>query len=127
MRGVFPLSRTLDSLGPLAHSVADCVLADAVLRGLDRHGPLRWRWTASTVVPTNVVFDGVETAVADNFERALQRLARAGATISRKPVPQFDAILSLNATRGPLIAAEALHLHWDRCMAPRPLRWIRAW
>ena len=35
MRGVFPLSRTLDSLGPLAHSVADCVLADAVLRGLD--------------------------------------------------------------------------------------------
>ena len=71
------------------------------------------------VVPTNVVFDGVETAVADNFESALQRLARAGATISRKPVPQFDAILSLNAARGPFIAAEALHVHWDRRMAPR--------
>ena len=32
MEGVFPLSRTLDSLGPLAHTVEDCVLTDAVLR-----------------------------------------------------------------------------------------------
>ena len=115
MRGVFPLSRTLDSLGPLAHSVADCVLADAVLRGLDspQAGPLALD-RVELVVPTNVVFDGVETAVADNFESALQRLAKAGARITRKPVPQFDAILSLNAARGPLIAAEALHVHWDR-------------
>ena len=48
MRGVFPLSRTLDSLGPLASSVADCVLADAVLRGLDSPRRRRWRWIVSS-------------------------------------------------------------------------------
>ncbi|MFN7224425.1 MAG: amidase family protein, partial [Paracoccaceae bacterium] len=32
--GVFPLSPTLDTLGPLANTVEDCVLADAALRGL---------------------------------------------------------------------------------------------
>jgi len=31
--GVFPLSYTLDSIGPLARSVADCAAADAVLAG----------------------------------------------------------------------------------------------
>ena len=33
MAGVFPLSRTLDTLGPFAHTVEDCVLTDMVLRG----------------------------------------------------------------------------------------------
>ena len=31
--GVFPLSRTLDTIGPLAHTVEDCVLIDLALRG----------------------------------------------------------------------------------------------
>ena len=31
--GVFPLSRTLDTIGPLAHTVEDCVLIDMALRG----------------------------------------------------------------------------------------------
>src|SRR5271155_2891853 len=31
--GAFPLSYTLDSIGPLARSVADCAKADAVLSG----------------------------------------------------------------------------------------------
>ena len=32
-QGVFPLSRTLDTIGPLAHTVEDCVLIDMALRG----------------------------------------------------------------------------------------------
>ena len=39
-RGVFPLSRTLDTIGPLAHTVEDCVLIDMALRG-DTGAPLR--------------------------------------------------------------------------------------
>src|ERR1700733_3644971 len=31
--GVFPLSRTLDTIGPMAHTVEDCVLIDMALRG----------------------------------------------------------------------------------------------
>ena len=32
-QGVFPLSRTLDTIGPMAHNVEDCVLIDIALRG----------------------------------------------------------------------------------------------
>src|ERR1700721_320694 len=32
-QGVFPLSRTLDTIGPMAHTVEDCVLIDMALRG----------------------------------------------------------------------------------------------
>ena len=31
--GAFPLSYTLDSIGPIARSVADCAKADAVMAG----------------------------------------------------------------------------------------------
>ena len=115
MDGVFPLSRTLDTLGPLAHTVADCVLADAVLRGRSEPeaAPLPVG-QIELVVPANVVFDGIERAVSDNFERSLERLAKAGAKIMRRPVPQFDTIVELVATRGNILPAEALHVHWDR-------------
>ena len=35
-QGVFPLSRTLDTIGPLSHTVEDCVLIDRALRGQSR-------------------------------------------------------------------------------------------
>ncbi|HHZ10083.1 MAG TPA: amidase [Rhizobiales bacterium] len=115
MDGVFPLSRTYDTLGPLANTVADCLLADAVLRGRSETEAVPTPIGAiELVVPTNVVFDGVEPAVADNFERSLERLEQAGAKIARRPVPQFDAIVELVATRGNILPAEALHVHWDR-------------
>ncbi len=80
MDGVFPLSRTLDTLGPLAHTVEDCVLADAVLRGLTKPKvkarPVRG---LEILVPTDVVFDGAEDAVVNNFEASLARLRKAGA------------------------------------------------
>ncbi|CAG0968086.1 MAG: amidase [Rhizobiaceae bacterium] len=132
MDGVFPLSRTLDTLGPLANTVADCLLADAVLRGRPETeaAPVAVS-DLELVVPTNVVFDGVEPAVADNFERSLERLAKAGASVVREPVPQFDAIVELVASRGNILPAEALHVHWDRVhgeaagqMDPRVLKRI---
>ena len=36
MSGVFPLARSLDSLGPLAQTVEDCVLIDRALRGSNK-------------------------------------------------------------------------------------------
>ena len=115
MDGVFPLSRTYDTLGPLANTVADCLLADAVLRGRSdtEAAPVPVRGI-ELVVPDNVVFDGVEPAVAGNFERSLERLAKAGAKIVRRPVPQLDQIVALVGTRGNILPAEALHVHWDR-------------
>lgn len=126
MQGVFPLSRTLDTLGPLARSVEDCIAADAALRGLGRHAvtaaPVKGM---HIVVPTNVVLDGCEAEVGAAFEASLARLTTAGARIERKPLPALDRIFELIGKHGHLLGAEALHLHWDRVHGPDAARMDR--
>jgi aspartyl-tRNA(Asn)/glutamyl-tRNA(Gln) amidotransferase subunit A len=119
MDGVFPLSRTLDTLGPLARTVADCVLADAVLRGLTKP---RIKPKAAKgielLIPETVVFDGCEAAVLANFEAAVARLKKAGVKVRRVGMPVFQEIIGLNSSRGHVLGAEALALHWDRVHGP---------
>jgi aspartyl-tRNA(Asn)/glutamyl-tRNA(Gln) amidotransferase subunit A len=115
MAGVFPLSRTFDVLGPLAQTVEDCVLVDAVLCGLKKPVVKRADVEGRVfVVPDSVVFDGIEDDVATNFEKALSRISKAGGKIKRRAFPAFDTILNLMAKRGTILGAEALQLHWDR-------------
>lgn len=123
MDGVFPLSRTLDTLGPLAHTVEDCAIVDAVLRRLKRPqtGKLSLRGV-EFIVPANVVFDGVEDQVQENFDRAVSLISKAGGRIRRKAIPAFDAILELTKVRGHILGAEALHVHWNRVNGPDAAR-----
>ncbi|CAM5478447.1 2-amino-5-chloromuconic acid deaminase [Aquamicrobium terrae] len=110
--GVFPLSHTLDTVGPLARSVADCALIDMALRGAvsveARRGDLG---ALRIVVPTDVVLDDLEPAVAANFDRALAALEAAGATVVRRSVPAVVGAHALTAAWGTLTAAEAYHEH----------------
>ncbi|MCW6512571.1 amidase [Hyphomicrobiales bacterium BP6-180914] len=119
MDGVFPLSRTLDSLGPLANTVEDCVLVDAALRGVPtpeaRPAELH---SLRIVVPETVVLDGCEAAVVANFETAITELARAGACVERRAMPQLAKAMELVAERGHLLGAEALQLHRKRLTGP---------
>jgi aspartyl-tRNA(Asn)/glutamyl-tRNA(Gln) amidotransferase subunit A len=115
MSGVFPLSRTLDTLGPFAHSVEDCVLTDMVLRGAT--GPVARAGSVqgtTILVPQTLVLDDCEPEVLANFEASIARLAKAGARIERKPLPQLAEIPKLIGKHGHLLAAEALHVHQSR-------------
>ena len=115
MDGVFPLSRTYDTLGPFGQTVEDCVIVDAVLRGLKKPAAKARPVKGQTfIVPSNVVFDGIEDAVQANFDKAVARISKAGGKIVRKPFPAFDAILELVKTRGNVLGAEALHVHAAR-------------
>jgi aspartyl-tRNA(Asn)/glutamyl-tRNA(Gln) amidotransferase subunit A len=123
MDGVFPLSRSYDTLGPLAQTVEDCALIDAVLRGQKKIGVKKAEVKGRTfIVPTNVMFDGIEDAVAKNFENAVSRISKAGGKIKRVAFPAFEAILKLVSTRGNVLGAEALHVHWDRVNGPDAAR-----
>ena len=123
MDGVFPLSKTLDTLGPFAHSVEDCVLADAVLRGLGK--PKAKPATVKglqLLVPETVVFDGCEDAVRENFDAAIARLRKAGVKVKRIKLPVLQEVLDLIAAHGHLLGAEALAVHWDRVKGPDAAR-----
>jgi aspartyl-tRNA(Asn)/glutamyl-tRNA(Gln) amidotransferase subunit A len=111
-RGVFPLSRTLDTIGPLARTVEDCVLIDMALRG---HTGAQIRPLDLTgvefVVPDRTGIDDVDAAVAANLETVTKRLAAAGAKITSRPVPSIGAMRALTAQHGSLVAIEAYAEH----------------
>jgi aspartyl-tRNA(Asn)/glutamyl-tRNA(Gln) amidotransferase subunit A len=89
--GAFPLSYTLDSIGPLANTVACCAAYDAILAG-EPPEPL-FELPAkglSFLVPKTEVRDGLDREVGDAFDTALEKLRRAGAVVTEKPVPAFD-------------------------------------
>jgi len=109
--GGVPLSFSLDSFGPLANSVACCAVLDAVLAAQPilplRARPIKGMRLA---VPTTVVLDDLDEAVATTFERALETLSRQGALIERIEVPEFHDVGVMNA-KGGFSAAESYAWH----------------
>jgi aspartyl-tRNA(Asn)/glutamyl-tRNA(Gln) amidotransferase subunit A len=111
-RGVFPLSRTLDTIGPMARTVEDCVLIDMALRGQSTTS-VRPRDLSGVgfVVPDKTGVDDAEPAVAANLETAMKRLAAAGAKVVSRPIPQIAAMRALSAQYGSFVAIEAYAEH----------------
>jgi len=109
--GGVPLSFTLDSFGPLARSVSCCAILDAVLAD-EPVVPLRPRPIKDMrlAVPTTIVLDDLDDAVAKAFNRALENLSRQGALIERIEVPEFLDIGVMN-TKGGFSAAESYAWH----------------
>jgi aspartyl-tRNA(Asn)/glutamyl-tRNA(Gln) amidotransferase subunit A len=109
--GAFPLSTSLDSIGPLAATVECCAVLDAVLAGEPVADlppfPLEGLRMA---VPQTMVLDGVEPAVAAAFEAALATLRKAGARIVDIPLRELDELPKINA-KGGLSAAESWAIH----------------
>jgi aspartyl-tRNA(Asn)/glutamyl-tRNA(Gln) amidotransferase subunit A len=111
--GTFPLSKSLDSIGPIARTVECCALVDAALAGKPISAPRPAELSArSFAVLDNYVTDDVAPEVAAAFEAALARIEAAGATLTRITLSDLAKLPELNA-RGGIIAAEALALHRD--------------
>jgi len=79
--GVVPLSSTRDTIGPMAHSVADLALLDGIMAGDTSALAPRDPGSLRLGVPRRVLWDGLEPGVADRCEAALEALARAGVTL----------------------------------------------
>jgi aspartyl-tRNA(Asn)/glutamyl-tRNA(Gln) amidotransferase subunit A len=109
--GGVPLSSTLDSFGPLARTARCCAVLDAVLAN-ETVVPLQPRPIKGMrlAVPTTIVLDDLEDAVARTFERALETLSRQGALIERIEVPEFLDVGVMN-TKGGFAAAESYAWH----------------
>jgi aspartyl-tRNA(Asn)/glutamyl-tRNA(Gln) amidotransferase subunit A len=89
--GAFPLSYTLDSIGPLANSVACCALYDALLAGeMPQPHPELPVKGLHFLLPRSEVRDGLDPEVETGFQNAIEKLKRAGALVTEKPVPAFD-------------------------------------
>jgi aspartyl-tRNA(Asn)/glutamyl-tRNA(Gln) amidotransferase subunit A len=111
--GVLPLAPSLDSVGPLARSVACCALLDAVISGEEDPQPLAPRALAGLrlgLPRRTFLTDDIDIRVGNSFQRALSRLAAAGARIELFDIPELAEIPAVNATGG-LVASEAWAWH----------------
>ena len=115
--GVVPLSTSLDSIGPLANSVEDCAIVDAVFAGELGKGPISVPDAAPLAglrfaIPKHFVMDELDATVAKAFERAAKALAAKGVKIAEIDLAELNELPTINA-KGGFAASEAYAWHKD--------------
>jgi aspartyl-tRNA(Asn)/glutamyl-tRNA(Gln) amidotransferase subunit A len=112
--GAFPLSFSLDSIGPMAHTVADCALADAVMAG-EEPAPLEPAPLAGLRLGAlqGLVLTSMDETVGRRFPAGLDGLGRAGARLSDEKLALIDEMVKINSLGG-LAPPEAFMIHRDR-------------
>ena len=107
LQGVFPLCPTLDTVGPMARSVADVALLWSVLTGDPVPAPHLEGTTVGLLRRAPGIGDGRETEWSDAGEAWVERLEQLGARVVETSVP--DA----TADTWPFFQCEARESHRD--------------
>ena len=115
--GAFPLSPTLDSIGPIAKSVRSCASADSILAG---EKPFDLEPCAleglRLVIPLGLPLEDLDDIVAPRFEAALKRLESAGARLAGMEFSIFDDMARVQSP-ATIATVEAYQIHRDRIAA----------
>lgn len=123
--GIVPFSPSLDSPGPLTRSVADSAVAFAaidpqtnaarLLSVLERSTPADFR----IGVPDRYFWDHCAPGVAEGVKGALDALARAGARLEKRDLPEAAEALGAAITEGNVAGVEFL-----ACMRDELPEWL---
>jgi aspartyl-tRNA(Asn)/glutamyl-tRNA(Gln) amidotransferase subunit A len=112
--GAFPLSQSMDSIGPIARSVMDCAKADAVMAGDDFKAldpaPLA---NLRIGIAQGMPLENLDETVAKRFPQAIDALEKAGCRLSDETLALLDGMNRVNS-RGGIQPAEAFTVHCDR-------------
>src|SRR5262249_22443597 len=127
IRGVFPITWTFDTVGPLARTVEDVALLFSVLAGFDPEDPLSVDAAEDARgllapdiaglrigVPRTFFFDDLDEETASSVHAAAEVLAASGALVEQIELPQAERA---GETMAPMIWAEAYAIHRDRLEA----------
>jgi aspartyl-tRNA(Asn)/glutamyl-tRNA(Gln) amidotransferase subunit A len=112
--GAFPLSHTLDSVGPIARSVEDCAKADAVLAA-EEPWPLQpYPLDGLKLgIAGGMPLSELDETVSSKFMAALSAVGGANAQLSEVETPLFDDMREVNST-ATIATVEAYELHRER-------------
>jgi aspartyl-tRNA(Asn)/glutamyl-tRNA(Gln) amidotransferase subunit A len=108
--GAFPLSFTLDSVGPLANSVECCATYDALLSGEEDFLQKIPAKGLRLMLPRSSALEGLDSQVGKSFENALSRLSQRGALVMETRMPAFDRQAEYFKGGG-YAGAEVYHIH----------------
>ena len=117
--GAFPLSQSIDSIGPMAKTVAACAKADAVMadavmadENFDALEPAPLAGLRIGIAQ-GMPLENLDETVAKRFSDAIDRLERAGCRLSNEKLALLDGMAQVNS-RGGVQPAEAFTVHRDR-------------
>jgi aspartyl-tRNA(Asn)/glutamyl-tRNA(Gln) amidotransferase subunit A len=124
-RGVFPITWTFDTVGPLARSVQDAALILSVIAGYDAGDPASIARPVDDLlgvpeqgldglrigIPGNFFFDNIDDEVASRVHEAADELARIGAAIEEI---ELAGVERADETTTRMIWAEAYAIHRHR-------------
>lgn len=111
--GAVPLSTTLDTACAITRSVRDAVLLHEVLAARPPRLPARPLAALRLAVPTTLMLDDLEPAVAHAFERSVARLRAMGARVEEIALAPLAELATINA-QGGFAAAESWAWHRSR-------------
>lgn len=111
--GAFPLSYSIDSIGPIARSVEACAKADAVMAG-ENFTPIEPAPLAGLRIGVvqGSALENLDETVTKRFSDALARLRQANARMSEEKLAQLDGMAQVNS-KGGVQPAEAFAVHRD--------------
>jgi len=111
--GAFPLSYSIDSIGPIARSVEACARADAVMAN-ETYVPLEPVSLNGLRIGVAVGYpiENLDETVDLKFSDAVARLNKAGAHISEEKLSLLDDMAQVNS-KGGVQPAEAFSIHRD--------------
>ena len=119
--GAFPLSTTRDSIGPLGHSAACCILLDRLMAGERPNLPIGETSLGHSTalrglrlgVPKTILLDDLAPEVAAAFQHALTALSAAGAVIEEFTFAELSEEVT-GSKKANFSAVEAYALHRER-------------
>ncbi len=111
--GAFPLSYSINSIGPIARSVEACAKADAVMAGEDFAPANPFPLAGLRIgVVQGAPLENLDETVTKRFSDAVGRLRQAGARVSEEKIPLIADMAQVNS-KGGVQPAEAFTLHRD--------------
>ncbi len=117
LAGVLPLAPKFDTVGPIARSVEDCAQVLAAME--NRPAPdLRGSTLSGKrfLVLEGAPFEDIRDVPARGFEQAVDRLAAAGAKISRSKLSSVEEALALS----PIIYTPECYAQWRNLIETAP-------
>lgn len=98
--GALPLSQTLDSIGGITRSVADCIIVDRIISDLVLAVPHLPVSGLRLALPATLMMDDLDPHVATSFAAALSSLSAAGARIIDVTLAEINDYLLINKFSG---------------------------
>jgi aspartyl-tRNA(Asn)/glutamyl-tRNA(Gln) amidotransferase subunit A len=114
LAGAFPLSASLDSIGPLARTVARCAVADAAMAGEVPTALAPIALAGLRIgIPRGVLFENTESEVTAAFDRSLGKIEQTGSRIADLSIDDLLADMRSATKRGSIAAMEGAEVHAD--------------